>query len=418
MRTFKLTHNAGLKVAAFVFSIFLWLIVININDPVESVAYTNIPLEITNEEVVTNMGKVYDLVGATQPIRVLVSAKRSVLSKIGSGNIVAVADLSQMDVKTYMVPLTAEVRGIAESVVSAEATPRNLQVKIEDMAKNSFPFSVNVTGTPRDGYVVGEMTTNPEKITIRGADSAINNIQRVVARVDVSGLSESTTVNAELILIDGNGNSMDQSQLTNNLGEKGVSVNVQMLRTKNVPLSFNVSGTPAEGYVYTGYTNEPSQIQICGTKQALDAVSKIEVPASEINITGKSSREEVTVDILPYLPNGVSLVEETANNVIVTVMIEQEGVKTIELPIGAIQVNNLKEDLRLSFESDLDLELQFTGAEEDLAVLDIRYAASMDLRNYKTAGTYEVTVNIEMPTGVKLTKNPTVRIILTEKDGG
>ena len=86
--------------------------------------------------------------------------------------------------------------------------------------------------------------------------------------------------------------------------------------------------------------------------------------------------------------------------------------------MGAIQINNLKEDLKLSFESDLDIELQFTGTEEALEVLDVRYAASIDLKNYKTAGTYEVTVNIETPSGVELMKNPTVKIILTEKDGG
>ena len=51
-------------------------------------------------------------------------------------------------------------------------------------------------------------------------------------------------------------------------------------------------------------------------------------------------------------------------------------------------------------------------------MLDVRYAASIDLKNYKTAGTYEVTVNIETPSGVELMKNPTVKIILTEKDGG
>ena len=147
-------------------------------------------------------------------------------------------------------------------------------------------------------------------------------------------------------------------------------------------------------------------------------MSVIEVPASELDISGQNGRRELTVDILPYLPEGISLADETANNVIVTIMVEQEGVKTIELPVEAIQVKNLKEDLNVSFESGMDLELQFTGAAEDLEVLDVRYAASIDLKNYKTPGTYEVAVNIETSSGVKLTKNPTVKIILTEKDGG
>ena len=64
----------------------------------------------------------------------------------------------------------------------------------------------------------------------------------------------------------------------------------------------------------------------------------------------------------------------------------------------------------------MDLELQFTGEEKALEVLDIRYAASIDLREYKVPGRYEVPVNIEIPSGVELITNPTVRVILTEKE--
>ncbi len=418
MRGYKLTQNMGLKLAALFFSIILWLVAININDPVETVSFSSIPVEFINEEVVTNTGKTYDVVSDSQFVRVTVSGTRSTLSKVKNTNIVATADLSQMEGNTYLVPITAEVTGLDGGSVTTEVNPRNMQVKIEDVTRNTFPISVRATGIPRGGYELGEMTANPETITLRGSVSAIQDIHQVVARVDVGGMSESKTVDAELILFDGNENTMDQSQIRHNLGEKGLSVNVQILNTKLVPLSFGVSGEPAEGFIYTGYTNEPRQIKICGTKEALDAVNVIEVPASEIDITGQDGRREVTVDILPYLPEGISLTNETANNVIVTVMIEQEGVKTIELPVEAIQVKNLKENLNVSFESDMDLELQFTGAAEDLEVLDVRYAASIDLKNYKTPGSYEVAVNIETSSGVTLTKNPTVKITLTEKDGG
>lgn len=414
MRKYKLTRNIGLKIAALLFSIILWLVAINVNDPVETVSFSGIPVEFINEEVVTNTGKSYELVGNSQLVRVTVTGTRSVLSRIRNTNIAATADLSQMEANTYLVPITAEVKEI-EGEVSAEVSPRNLQVKIEDVMRNTFPISVRTTGIQRSGYELGEITTNPETITIWGTESTIQNIHTVVARVDISGMSESKTLEATLILLDGNENTMDQSQIRHNLGEKGLSVNVQMLNTKDIPISFDVTGQPAEGFLYTGYTNEPSRIRICGTKEDLDSVSGIEVP---LDITGQNGRQEMTVDITPYLPEGIRLANETANNVIVTVMIEQEGVRTIELPVESIQVKNLKENLSVTFDESMDLELQFTGMAEALEVLDVRYAASVDLKNYRSPGTYEVTVNIETPSGVKLTKNPTVRITLAEKDGG
>ena len=117
-------------------------------------------------------------------------------------------------------------------------------------------------------------------------------------------------------------------------------------------------------YTYTGWSSEPESVVVCGTKEALSEVDEIEVNASEIDISGASSRVEQTVDISPYLPDGIKLVDETTNKVAVTAMVEQEGGRTITLPVGAIRVTNLAENLKVSVESDADLEVQFTGKEE------------------------------------------------------
>ena len=209
---FKITRNLGLKIAALIFSVFFWIIVININDPVDNVTYANIPVEFINGEVVTNKGKTYDLVGEQQPVRVTVSGKRSVLSKVRSSNIVATADLSQMEVNTYLVPISAEVRGLEGENVTTQVSPGNLEVKIEATDKHTFPISVNTSNiTTRNGYAIGEVSVNPEMISISGAESTIRNIHRVVAKVDAAnGLSESTTLSAELVLHDGNDNVMDR----------------------------------------------------------------------------------------------------------------------------------------------------------------------------------------------------------------
>lgn len=416
MKKIKLTQNIGLKVMAFLFAVLLWLVVVNIADPVVSATYTNIPVTVVNEQVVTNEGKVYRILDETQTVRVTVYAKRSVLGKITSDNIVATADLSQMELNS-LVPITATIRDFEGKYQSTEVNPHNLSVKVEDVTKNTFPISVSTTGDTRDGYVVGELTANPEKITISGSESLIESIQKVVARVDVSGMSESAVKEADLILIDGNGNSMDQSRLSNNLGEKELSVNVEILSKKDVNLEFSVSGTPEEGHVYTGWSSVPERVQVCGSKEVLENLTAIEIPASEIDITGESKRKEVTVDILPYLPEGVQLVDESASNVVVTVGIEQEGTRTIEFPLEGIKVNNLNENLMIAFESQEDLELQFTGAEDALKVLDVRNAVSVDLKNYTAPGTYEIEVDVVTDSNVILKSSPKVKVILTEKEG-
>jgi len=134
-----------------------------------------------------------------------------------------------------------------------------------------------------------------------------------------------------------------------------------------------------------------------------------------IDTGGASPRVEQTVDISPYLPDGIKLVDETANKVAVTAMVEQEGGRTITLPVGAIRVTNLAENLKISVESDADLEVQLTGKEELLKKLDIQNAASINLKDYTEPGVYEIPVNIEVDSGVTVMNSLTVRVTLTEK---
>lgn len=48
-------------------------------------------------------------------------------------------------------------------IQSAEAAPRNIQIKTEPTGKTVFTLTVSTTGTQRDGYQIGEMKVNPEK---------------------------------------------------------------------------------------------------------------------------------------------------------------------------------------------------------------------------------------------------------------
>ena len=51
MKKHKYMENLSLKVIALFFAVFLWLIVINIDDPVDTQTFDNIPVEVKNEQV-------------------------------------------------------------------------------------------------------------------------------------------------------------------------------------------------------------------------------------------------------------------------------------------------------------------------------------------------------------------------------
>ena len=411
-----LTNNLGLKVIALVFSALLWLFVVNIDDPINSRVFNDIPYVVRNEEIATNDGKMFKIMDDIDSVRVVVHARRSVLNKIKSKDITAVIDLRERDPVTNIVPIKAVVNGYEENLeVTTECTPNNVMVKVEGSTTKSFPISVSTENKQRDGYELGEMTTNPERIQITGAKSTIEDIQRVVAQIDVMGISEDCVKEAKLIIFDGNGNVMDQSAMQNNLGDKGVSVNVQVLPIKKVKLNFNVSGTPAEGYRLTGLNSEPASVEVYGTKEDLSNLTALDIPGSEINIDNLQSRKEYTVDISKYLPEGIELTEETAKNVLVTVIVEEEGTRTIFLSTGAVRLDNLQEGLSAVVETPGDLEIRFAGEEALLEKLNIQNAASVDLKEYTEPGTYDVPVEIELNQAITLMDTPMITITISEK---
>lgn len=415
MKKYSFTKNPGLKIMALVFATFLWLIVVNIDNPVSSDTYLNIPVTIINDDIITQEGNVYRVMDE-QNVNVIVYAKRQALQNINADDIVATADIREMDTDTGLVPIKVTIPEYTGDYESAEAIPRNLQIKTEKTGKKVLSLTVDTQGTtPRDGYVLGSMTVNPERVTLTGSESMIDQIETAAALINVEGISKDTDVRAELALYDANGNEMTNSQIGNNLGEEGITVHVEVLQTKTVPVEFHTSGTPAEGYQVTDVTSEPDNIQICGKSSDLSTITAIEVPASELNVEGASSRIEKTIDITPYLPEGTALVDENTGSVNVAVIIEEEGTRSVEFLVSSIRINNLSEKLQVVYEPDAEITLQFSGNKEMLDLLDISNAVSVDLTDYREPGTYEIPVKVNTPQGITLVNEVKVQLILEEK---
>ena len=393
----SLTNNIGLKLLAFLFAFMLWLLVVNIDDPVDTKTFDSIPVTIEHAEVVTQDQRSYQVLDGTDTVSVTVSATRSVLEKISAENIVATADMRELYLESQ-IPIEITIPGY--EFESATANPRNVQVKIEQNKSDTFPITVTTTGTVRDGYVLGNVQADPERVTVNGPESVIDRISKVVAQVNVSGLSEDSSIDAVLTYYDSDNNEISAEQLANNLGTTGVKVNVTLYHTARIPVTVDTSGvTAADGYSISEVTWTPEEIQLAGEEEVLDALESIRIPADAVDITSISQRTEQTVDITPYLPEGTRLVDENGNNILVTARVAREGTKSFDIPVGSITVDNLSDSLTVSgYGSGDDLEVHIGGPQEQLNSLQLSdLAVSIDLNDCTKAGDYEVPVTITLP---------------------
>lgn len=410
----KWKNNLGLKILAVLFAIFLWWMVVNIDDPMDKKTFV-VDVSVTNPEVITNAGKSYQIMDDTKNISVTVTARRKVLDEIKKRHIVATADLREM--QDTSVPIRVSVMGFEGDYEEITANPRNIQVKVENTQKKTFPITTVALGVPRDGYVVGSMTASPKTVDISGPESSIAKISKVVAKVDVSEMAADASVQAQLIYYDAADNLIDRTLLTSNCDKNGVSVTVDIWKTKELTLKFDTSGIQAAaGYVFTGIEVEPQAVEVAGDPDVLRGMTELAIDKKALEKSEMTESEEVIVDIKAYLPEGVSLADADGASVVVRIILEKAGTKTLRLPTGSITVVNASEELQLTYEG-LEVELTFSGSKENLEKLTSEtIIASIDLKECTEEGAYTVPVKItELPSGCTYTEVIEVKIELTKK---
>ena len=93
-----------------------------------------------------------------------------------------------------------------------------------------------------------------------------------------------------------------------------------------------------------------------------------------------TQRTEQTIDISSYLPSGVSLAEENANKVVISIQVQQPGTKSFEISTGSIILENIADGLSINYGSTVDLEIQVKGPNDVLNLFSPAKKSALILR--------------------------------------
>ena len=150
----KLSNNLGLKVLSVFLAFFVWLAVVNINNPEDSDS-KEVPLDVVNEGILTSNGKTYELL--TDKDTVTVSYRVRTLDKAGisASDFRAYIDLADIYEPTGAVPVKIEVKNNKRLLDTPVAKPGVIRVKTEDLQRKSFEIRAKVIGEAAEGYDIG-----------------------------------------------------------------------------------------------------------------------------------------------------------------------------------------------------------------------------------------------------------------------
>lgn len=427
MKKKKITDNLSLKIMSVAVAVVVWLIVVNIDNPVGTNYYTITNVELINKEYVESsdtIGKMCMPEENQDTVRVAITADKKTRDKIRVSDISAVADLQQavsLDTNPVMVPITVtcSVSGIGPGDI--KVTPQNLSVNLDE--KETQEFVVNVTRgdiKPGKDYEVGSLTANPEKVRITGPKSLVNKIDKVNAAIELNGKTQDFTQEVTLSIIDKNQEALSDSEMNSLRIENNAQVIVTAKLWKirqGVKISAGYVGTPAEGYQAGMIKTVPDTISVAGSTEGLETLAAndnvITIPSESIDISGESSDVEKKISLKDLLPDNVKLTSDSSEDVWVTVSILPEGSREFSFPTKEIEVKNKPDDLQVTFET-AQIAIRIKLDSKDLDDLDVTkdIKASIDLED-KEEGNYEVPVTVSLPDGYEIVENVSTEVVIS-----
>lgn len=427
MKKRKLTDNLSLKIMSVAIAIVVWLIVVNIDNPVGTNYYTITDVELINKEYVESsdtIGKMCMPEENQDSVKVAITASKKVRDRIRLSDITAVADLQQavsLDTDPVMVPIT--VTCLASGVLPSDikVAPQNLTVNLDEKETQEFVVNVSKGDTkPGKDYEVGSLTASPEKIRITGPKTLVNKIDKVNATIALDGNTEDYTQEVNLTIYDKNQEALSESEMNSlrieNNAKVVVTAKLWKIRT-GVKIAAGYVGTPAGGYQVGSVKTVPDTISVAGNTEGLESLSEndnmITIPADRIDISGETKDVERKISLKNLLPDNVKLTSDSSEDVWVTVSILPVGSQEFNLPTKNIEVKNKPDNLQVTFET-AQIALRIKSESEDLEDLNINedVKAEIDLKD-KEAGNYKVPVKLSLPDGYEMVEDVYTEVVIS-----
>ncbi len=409
----KILKNWGLKLMAVLLAFLVWFLVANIEDYTVTKTITGIPVEILNENAITDQDMVYDIVQG-KTVDVKVEGRRSVVEKLTAEDFTASADLSELSITNSVQIAVDATSSAVRKEVAISIVDSMMKVAIEERGEKKLPISVVTSGQTQEGYAVVSTAATPNMVTVSGAASLVKDVKTVQVAIDVEGLNTSITTSGELVLLDADGEKVDPEKLS--LSLTSVAVNISIQKTKEVPIKVTPVGTVAEGYSISGDIEyQPTTILIAGDAADLRNVNEINI--GDIDVTDKNANYEVTVDIEDYLPTGIVVADQT-QDIAIKINIEKLIEKKFTIKSSDIRFINKVDGLNYKIaEDETAIELTVVGLKRDLDALTIsQIMPEIDVTDMINEGTYTAPLILKELDGFQYQNTLTVTVEVTKKE--
>jgi YbbR domain-containing protein len=289
-------NNTTAKILCLILAAILWIYVMNEQNPPVDSTFT-VPLEVRS------LPEGYMAIDAPEVVRVKVRGPRSI-----------VAGALPKDLKTYV-----DAKGLKEgrhnllvyaqapaSLEVVEVNPDRLNLRIDAAYQRQFPVEIKLTGTATTGSVVVKATSSVASVTVEGARSLVDAVDKVIAIIDLTGKNADFNANVSLVAVNHEGKGIEG--LAVNPNKAVVTLNmVKGPYKKIVDIKPTIYGELGPGITLKRITTDPEKIEISGEANALQKIDF--VYTEPVNLTGIN--QDSTKDVRLQLKEGIVTTQDT-----------------------------------------------------------------------------------------------------------
>lgn len=390
------------RILSILLAIMLWLYVITEQNPV---VYKDlsIPVKLMNiESLAKNDLVLLDKESFYASIKL--KGNKNTLDRLNKNTVTAACDIKEVKSKG-LIELPIEISGIPVGVDISWVSPSIINLNVDNIISKTMPIAVKVTGNPLQGMAVMVPMISPGEVTIKGAESLVNNIASAEVQVDVSSSYGEVKQKLPIRLFDLKGSEVDDLDFS----PKQVDITIPIENTKRVMIEADYAIKAATGYILTDISINPKEIYIAGKKDILDSISKIKTERIELEEAKTFIEKEVAL----FLPDGVELANKSEK-----VLFSANVEKITEKPIKTdkIGVRNISDNLAADIEL-ININALVKGAESLVNAWDVDNAFYVDLRD-SGEGVYNIQLLYDKPEQLEIIElNPShITVTLRKKE--
>ncbi len=401
-------NNIGMKVISVFIAVLIWLLVANINDPVRTERFTDVPVKIINEKALTDQGYAYEVKEGSE-VTIIARGKSSILRSMSESDFQVVADFSKLS-KVNAVPIDVSAKKYDDQLELSLGTVNTMKISIDEIVSVSLPVEIVVKGDVADGYAVGNMTGTPNLVRVTGPENLLSSAKEIRAEVNIDGISRDITSTAKPILYDEDGKIISSNQIQ--MDTDSIDVSIALWKTKTVPVRLNYTGKPASGYELVSFDYEPKEITVAAPDEILESLEYITLPSVSLEDQTEDYEKDVDLTQENILPDDVVLADDT-KDVKIRANIEKIVTQKLSFSSSDITVKG-KGNYKVTFDSANEYVLSVDGTEsrvKDISIDD--FEPWIDLTDLES-GEHEVTVHMKKVDGITI--NSTIRIKVTLKE--